>query len=448
MSDEYEPVISVASTVPEPSTTGEARRPTEVATAAPEGNDEPAGENARGSRTVSDRTRAMFKTIAARAAKLEREENGEPDAAADLVGMESEAATAPVARAAPATAPARAPLPAAASPAAQVAAAIVAAPPPVPAPAAPAAPVYAPAPAPPDVGKAAAEQAKLMAEMRAKQLDDREAALAAREKLLPDRQALIEKPAATLAAYIYEVYGVTDEQERKTVLADVMTELAEIGLGTTLPADAKQTMEGRKALRSVKAYQQNIAKERADLEAKRAAQDKTAAEEREKAELAQQERAAISKVGSLIEEPTMKAKLRYLHDAEATSGAAPAAIVWEVLKEQHARHQRGEGPEANWQAAAEYADAWFKSQAEATAKRGAYLQTLLQPTLPAPAAPAKAAASPGGAPGPAPKPQLITEAPAPVAEPEDGPLDWHEQRHQNLRRIKAKHLATRQPNGA
>src|SRR5678816_1399340 len=67
----------------------------------------------------------------------------------------------------------------------------------------------------------------------------REAAVAEREKIWPDRTAVAERPGATFVNWLKEAHGITDDAEMKTVLADFVTELSEIGLGVNLPDEVQ-----------------------------------------------------------------------------------------------------------------------------------------------------------------------------------------------------------------
>ena len=379
---------------------------------------QPPGREPRGQRQVSDKTKAMLRGIASRAAK---EEGGLSGVSDDLVPMETVS-----------------------PPAAAVAA--VAVPPPVETPAAPpsspavvaaAAPIPVPSPAVDLAAKAAAEQAKLLADLKEKQFADREAALADREAKLPRNSDLIERPGATLAAYLRDVYGVTDDAEFKDVITDIVTELSETTLGVKLPSEVKQLLESRKAVRSVKAYKADLTRQQQAIADQRAAAEKQAREEREAFEAQQRERQAVAQVSQLLSAPGVRDAHKFLHDAELTGGGDPAAIVIEVVKEQIKA-----GQPADWQTAARYADNYFKAQAEAAAKKAAHLQSLLAPA--APAAPAKAATPPGGTPGPVPKaPTVAVAATTPdlPSESSDEPtMDRRDRRAVSVRRLVAKHF--------
>lgn len=339
------------------------------------------------------KARAMFRDLSAKVMKGELS----IDTGSDLVPVEHDT---PAAAPKPTPAAAPAPVPPTASPAAQAAAAI--------------APPAAPRAAPPiqpahDVGKAEAEQRKLLLDMRQKDLEAREAALVEREKQLPSREKLLDQPVQTLASYIRDVYGITDDAELKDTITDLMTEMSEQYHGVKLPDEIKTRVDSRKALRSVKAYKAGLDRERAELQAKAEEQRKADNEAREKAEAAEHEKRAVSQLTGLIDAQQAQYPYLVVQDNHA-------AIVWEVLKERHNR-----GLSTDWAEAAKYANDYYqseheKSQTEA-AKRAARLQTLLAPA--ATAAPAPAVASPGGAPGPAPTPRApAAPAPQPPAEPQ------------------------------
>lgn len=419
MADEYEPAVTETTTDVDGAESAPIVKREPASAAAPNQEAEsPLTEGGpRAQRVVSDKVRAMFKDIAAKAAASD----GPGD---ELVPMEA-AHSPPAAAVEVAAGTSASPAPTAAATAAPVATP----------PAAPLAPPL-PVPSAPDVGKAAAEQAKLLAELREKQLAEREAKIVEREKLLPDRAALAERPGSAVIAWMRDTLGITDDGEMRTALADLVTDLSETGLGVKLPDEVKTPLEARRAARSYKAYKADMQRREQALVDARTAQEKTARDEQAKAKSADDERKAVAWVESKLSDPTIKAAHKFLHDTELTGGMAPAAVVIEVVKE-----QLKAGQAADWAAAARYADDYFKSQAEATTKKAAYLQSLLAPATPAPAvAPApKAAPAPGGASGPAPRTPAPT--PAPVEDDADSPLDLRDRRRQSLRKIVAKHKA-------
>jgi hypothetical protein len=431
MSDDYEPAITDSTTDAAEGAESEpvVRRdsPTAVAEASAKLGEGPAEDPGAGleggprlPRQRSDRNRAMFRDLVAKV------QAGEVEVEGDLEPMEHVpppiAAAAAVAGASPA------------SPAALPVAASVAPIPPAPAPA---------GPPPIDMGKVALEQQRLALEERERNFAAREAEYQERLKALPDRSALAEKPVETIMQLVRDAYGVTDDAEMKTALTDIITEMTERGLNVKLPDDVKTALESRKAVRSVKAYKADLAKQQAALVAERAAAEKSAAAERETAEATARERQAVSQVERLLADPVVRAAHRFLLDPEVVGdGVNPAAAVISVIKE-----QLKAGRQADWQAAARYADDYYKSQAEALWKKSAHLQSLLAPATPAPAvAPATAATSTGGAPGPAP---TTPKTPAPKEvewDPSDLPMDRQQRRLASLAKlVAAKKAAAARP---
>jgi hypothetical protein len=373
----------------------------------------------RAPRVWNAKSRAMFRDV------VKQVQAGEVSTEGDLEPM----VHAPVAPASPpaAVAPVASPAPPQAPPAAASAASPVTPPPglpPLPDLPLPALPQASPAP---DPGHAEREAA----------LAAREAAVAEREKIWPDRTAVAERPAATFVSWLRDAQGITDDAEMKTVLTDFVTELSEIGLGVKLPDEVKAAMEGRKALRTVKVYTANLTREQQKLAADRAAAEKQATEARAAEEAKQRDAAYVNRIAELI--APAAAQHKFLHDPEVTGGLAPQVIVYEVLKEQQ---RLGQKPDLG--TATEYANNYYKAQAEAAAKKAAHFQSLLAPAAPAPAAaPAKAATSPGGAPGPA--PTTPATPPAPEWDPADLPMDRQQRRAQSLALLRARQ---KQANGA
>lgn len=418
---EYEPAIEMDAAATEPKDAADEigdANDAPVTAGSPRERAEPADSTSqpREPHKMSDKVRAMFRDLHKKVVAEGADGFGD-----ELVPMES--TDSPPAAAGDAAAGAKPASPAPIAPSTPAAVAAASAPPP--------APVEPPRPAPAgaaDVARAISEQARVAHEAREKALADREAALAEREKRMPDRTALIERPGATLMAYVKDVYGISDDAELKDVLTDIVTELSESGLGVKLPDEIKLKMEGRRALHSIKAYKADLTREQQRLQEQRAAQEKAAAEAREAAEHAEAERKAIAKVTELV--ATTKATHRFLHAQDD-----PAGIVVEVIREQLKR-----GEAADWQAAAKLANDYFRNDTESIVQKADRLKPLLAPE--APAAPAKAATSPGAAPGPAatppPKP---TTAPADPVDDESSrqPMDRHERRALKARELARKY---------
>ncbi|MES2211500.1 MAG: hypothetical protein V4515_15150 [Chloroflexota bacterium] len=375
----------------------------------PPGEDDPAAgpePGPKAQRVWTGKSRALFRQLAAKggvgadmADDLQPMEHTPPAAAAPTK-------PAPPAAPAPTTEPSKQPAAAAPLPGAAVT-------PP------PGLPDLPDLPLPPDPGAAtpAAPDPKLAEREQA--LTAREAALAEREKLLPDRRALIEDPGAATIAWLKDTYGITDDGDLKTAVADLITDLSVKGLKIGVPDEHINGMNSRKATRVVKTYTADVDRRDRALKEREAQQAAASAAERDKQTVAQQEAAYVAHLGELI--APAAAQHRFLHDPEVTGGLVPAAIVYEVLKE-----QKRLGQKPDLASATKYADDYYRVQAEQYAKRAARFQSLLAPATPAaaqpaakPAAPAPAAvASPGGAPGPAPTPAA---KPEPQRDPSDLP---------------------------
>lgn len=388
----------------------------------------------RDQRVISDATRKAIAKIAA----LGKESGASAaDLGDDLVPMEHvPAAETPASPAKVAEAAARAAVaPAAAAPA----------------------PVAAPVGPAPEVAAQAAQAhaAEIMARaeaqrlegehaQRVKELEAREARLAAREKLLPDRTALAERPGEALASLLRNALGLTDKDdaELKDAISDLVTEASMQHLGVTLPDEVKTKLEARKALRSVKAYRLDLDRKEAEMTATREAHlkaDKDAVEQREAAD---RERKAISLVRELV--GGTKESHPFIHAAgELGLVEDPSAVVVELIRAQRAR-----GESADWQAAVKLANDHFRPKVEAAVKRSASLSTLLNPApaasaAPVAAAPAAAASQQVGE--QVRRPTTLTTTPtAPTTlegQPDDGTEleDRYDRRHRGLRTLFAKH---------
>jgi hypothetical protein len=379
----------------------------------------------RDQRVVSDSTRKAIKAIAELGKKA-----GAVDLGDELVPMEHD------------------PAPAAAAPKPAAAAA---------APAAIEAPAVAPPAAPAGAAQAAqATAAEIMAraevdrlrsdhEQRVKDLDAREAKLAAREKLIPDRAAFAERPGAALATMLRSALGLgdKDDAELKEAISDLVTEASMEHLGVVLPDEVKTKMDARRALRTVKAVKQDVARQQEEMAAQREANakaDKDAAEQRDQGE---RERKAITLVRELV--GGTKDSHPFIHAAgDLGIIEDPTAVVVELIRAQRAR-----GEPADWQAAVRLANDHFKPKVEAAVKKSATLSALLKPAAPAGSS---AAAAPAAVAAPASqqvgeqvrRPTTLTTTPtAAIQDPgtEDGPEmeDRYDRRHRHLRSVFAKH---------
>lgn len=385
----------------------------------------------RDQRVVSDSTRKAIARIAELGKKASAVDLGD-----ELVPMEHDAGAAratpePAAKPAAAVAPARAP---------------------------DAPPVERPADPPAGAARAAeATAAEIMAraevdrlradhEGRVKDLEAREARLAAREKLIPDRAAFAERPGAALATMLRNALGLgeKDDAELKEAISDLVTEASMEHLGVTLPDEVKTKLDARRALRTVKAVKQDVARQQEELAAQREAGAKADREAGEQRERADNERKAITLVRELV--GGTKDSHPFIHAAgELGIIEDPTAVVVELIRAQRAR-----GEPADWQAAVRLANDHFRPKVEAAVKKSATLSALLNP-----AAPAGSSAAPAPAAVAAPasqqvgdqvrRPTTLTTTPTAPATPDpgtdDGPEmeDRYDRRHRNLRGIYAKH---------
>lgn len=392
----------------------------------------PPGMDPRGQRQVSDKTKTLLRGIAAAALKAEAADLA--GVADDLVPMDHEEALPPVA--------------------ATVESDAEAIPPTSPAPvAAPAAPlrVPIPVPTPPVMPAAPATPDPAIAE-RTKQMDAREAALAEREKLLPDITALIERPGATLAAWLKTVYQVADDSEMEAVIQDVTAELSEVGLKTKLPDQFKSALESRKAARAVRALRSDIGRREQALVAERAATEKEAAEAKAAIELQQSEATAAERMHAAV--APAKDQLAFLHDPELTDGLTAGFVVWQIVKRQNEiaeewklknpGYQLPEDLKPNVERAAKIGNDYYKGKAEALTKKADAIKPKLSP---APAKPTAAVASPGATPGPVAKPQPAARVVQEQAADEDvdHPMDRRDRRAAGARALFAKHFKKQQP---
>lgn len=216
-------------------------------------------------------------------------------------------------------------------------------------------------------------------------------------------------------------------------------------LGVTLPDEVKTKLDARRALRTVKAVKQDVARQQEELAAQREANAKADREAAEQREQAGREREAIKLVAKL----TMDAKDSHpwVH-AAAELGLIddPSAIVVELIRAQRARNEP-----ANFEAAIKLANDHFKPKVEAAVKKAGGLSTLLNPAAPAGSS---AAAAPAAVAAPASqqvgeqvrRPTTLTTTPtaaSPEAAPDDGTEtgDRYDYRHRDLRALYKRHKA-------
>lgn len=405
MSDDYEPAITET-------VTDETGAESTITTRTPEAKTAPVlqdgekgdnpelppGRDSRGQRQVSDKTRAMMKAIAEKLGKEEITAVSD-----DLVPMGTDDDSATGSDTAAAT-----PLPPATPQPEPVA---------VTTPILPALPVPRPPPPPPPVDTAKLKEF----EAKEKALATAQEQLSAKEKLLPNLVDLIEKPGATLANWLKEVYGVTDPEEMKQVIADVTAELSETGLDTKLPSDFKAGLDSRKAMRALRAHKGEIGKAQAALAAEKAALEKTAAEAKAKSDAEALEADRLGRVQQMIA-PAL-AQYPFLADPEVTEGLQANVIVLKVVEEQdriarqwmeqYPGHQLPDEYKPNLERAMQHADKYYKAQAEQKVAKAEALKAKIKPTV------APAVASPGKVvtPGPVAAQKPATQLPVARAEP-------------------------------
>lgn len=425
MEDEYEPAVtdettgaeSGAESAPVVHRSVAAAAETEAKANGPTGDGEPSPDvGPRMPRVWNEKSREMFRNVV-KQVQASDAPLIDDDELAPMEHAEPAPAAAPaVAASAPAVAPA------------PVAATAPAAPPP----GLPELPDIPLPGTPPVAATPAAPTTPAGPDPREAQYAAREAALAEREKLAPDRTALIEKPAATFVAWLRDAHGITSDDELRTALSDFVTELSEQSLGVKLPDEVKAGLESRKALRSVRAYKQTLDKDRQTLTEAKVAAEKQAAEARAAQDKQSAETSYVNKIAELI--APAKEQYRFLHDPEVTGGLRAQDIIYEILKEQQRLGYKPDLP-----GAVEYGNNYYRQLAEKDAKRASYLQSLLTPaSAPATAQAAVAKPSPGGAPGPAPTaPAAKPAAKEPEWDPSDLPMDGRTRRQASLQRLVA-----------
>lgn len=428
---DYQPAITMADAKPAPAAqprTAFATPEPPVAAALPSGDIplDPTmqpGDLSRGPRVVTDKVKGMLRKVAQAAA--ETGDDGVAGIADDLVPMATDAAPAP------ATAPGHPAAPAA--------------PGPLPTAALPQLHMPTPALAPPAAGGTAADdQRRALLDQREKQLEARHAALEERAKSLPSLEQLAENPAVTITSWLKTTFGITDAGELKTLVGDIMTEASEQLMEAKLPPELKAQLDGRKAVRSVRALRSVQETEKQRLEAQRIEMEKTAKADQDKRDAEASERQLVEHIGAQL--APHAATWKFLHDQFVTGGASAGAIVHEVWKEQRRLHS--ENPTAfaapDLATAAKFADDYYRTKAENAVKSLAHLQSLLAPTAAPAAQPVRPQPSTGGVPGPTPTEQpKPAPTPQPTADRDPSELDYpqddrQERRHRSLANLKTK----------
>lgn len=240
----------------------------------------------------------------------------------------------------------------------------------------PAAPASPPAPSLDPVHVAQQERLNL----RAAELERREAEYQAKLAATPDVTQFRDKyhanPAGALRELVKAWTGAETDDEVKSELADLVTELSTEVLGLEVNDPQLRThRETKKALRAVKAHKAELA----GLKAKQAAE----AEAQKQAADKQQAKSALAAVF-----PTAATKFPFLAAEDA-----PQELIFDVLESEH----KATGIVLDWQEAARRADEFLKQQASAWfAKRKSIL------------APEQAQPTPSAKPAPLPEARIDT----------------------------------------
>jgi hypothetical protein len=231
--------------------------------------------------------------------------------------------------------------------------------------AAPSSSATAPSPVAGAPAAAAAPALDPTAGRKALELDVREKAIADRETRIVEREKraetlasaadrYVENPFQTIRDLIKEWTGAATDDEMQEEMADLVTELSDKGLGLRASQEVRTRADAKRALRVAKSYKTAADKKTADLE-KRQADERMATEQK------QMESMAVDGIGKTLALAENAAKYQHLMLEDD-----PGAIVWDVIKAQHAAHVKaGNAPDAfvgDWPNAAELANNHFKAQ--------------------------------------------------------------------------------------
>ena len=269
--------------------------------------------------------------------------------------------------------------------------------------------------------------------MRTKALEEREAKLAEREasiaKYADVRDRYAEKPYETLVDLVKEWSGAATDEEVRDEMADLVTLMSERGLGMRVSDDVKNRTEARRALRVAKTY-----KEQARRDAERAQQ--RAMEERTAAEQAQREQLAVKGLADTLAAAEHAAKYPHLMLEDA-----PGAIVWDVIKAQQGAHVKAGNPPdtfaPDWTKAAELANNHFRALHEKQREK------LSRLSAPAAQAPAGSASTQGAAQGRAARTLSnavaapLSPVPSTPSTDDEGPYDREAARNRSRAKLRA-----------
>jgi hypothetical protein len=260
----------------------------------------------------------------------------------------------------------------------------------------------APAAAAPVAAQAVADHRIAQLELREKALVEREAALEGRAKGMPDREKFLEKPGATLKAWLRDVVGAESDADAQDALADLITELSGEA-GVPIDQSIRLQVEQRKATRSVKALKADLARRESE-----------AAERAKAAERDRQEQNAVATLRQVLSTPDHQAKWPTLSAEDS-----PHDLVWSVIKAKYAK----DGVAPTWDQAAQEAEDYLAAQAEAYVAKRSHIVAKINPAPAAKAVPQNAPQKPRA------ETTTATATPAPSSEE---PMSREERRRKSL----------------
>lgn len=264
-------------------------------------------------------------------------------------------------------------------------------------------------------------------EAREKALAEREAALVQREEVASARDSRRDKylddPAAAIADLVKEWTGIDSDAELREEMADLLTHISARSLGLTVPDDIKARTDSRKATRQVRAWKSDQARREAEQTKKQQAEQAAATEK-------QRDALALDHLKQFL--PTIKDDKGKHPYPFLMAEDAPHTVVWDVIKEQH----RQAGSPKEWQpnidAALKLANDYLKSEAERYFDKRRHLLT----PAPAQAAPAVGSAPQGDRQGQR-SSTLTNRTDAPVAPaPASEELTGEERRRRSIAKMR------------
>jgi hypothetical protein len=280
------------------------------------------------------------------------------------------------------------------------------------------APVAAAAPALVDP---AAGRKALELDVREKAIADREARIVEREtradSLANARDRYMEKPFETIRDLIKEWTGASTDDEMRDEISDLVTDLSANGLGLGVSEAVRTRSDAKRALKLAKNYKASAERTAAET-AKKAEEQRVAADQKHRAEMAMNGIAVGLKTAGKDYPHLM------LEDE-------PHAIVWDVIK---TKAERDPTWVPSWTEAAQLANNHFKAQQDKQRQKLSRLPT------PATQVPASGAKHQGAAQGQAARTLTnAVTAPTPAAAPvdDDEPYDRNAARNRSRAKLRA-----------